>query len=56
MKGDLPLGLSMALAQNEKAMERFGSMSDPERDALLERAHHVRSKRDMQALVERLGR
>ena len=56
MKGDLPLGFGMALAQNEKAMERFGRLSDPERDALLEEAHQVRSKRDMQALVERLSK
>lgn len=54
--GEIPLGLGMALAQNEKAMERFGSLSGPERDALLEQAHQVRSRREMQALVERLSR
>ena len=50
----LPLGLGMALAQNEAAMKRFESMTEPEKQALIARCHQVKSKREMQQLVNRL--
>ena len=50
----LPLGLGMALAQNEAAMKRFESMAEPEKQALIARCHHVKSKREMQQLVNQL--
>lgn len=48
----LPLGFGMALAQNETAMERFESMSGPEKQSVIQRAYHVRSKQEMQQLVD----
>ena len=50
----LPLGLGMALAQNEAAMKRFESMTKPEKQALIQRTHQVKSKREMQQLVNQL--
>ena len=50
----LPLGLGMALAQNEAAMKRFESMTEPEKQALIQRTHQVKSNREMQQLVNRL--
>ena len=50
----LPLGLGMALAQNEAAMKRFESMTEPEKQALIARCRQVISKREMQQLVNRL--
>lgn len=50
----LPLGFGMALAQNEAAMKRFESMTEPEKQALIQRTHQVKSKREMQQLVNRL--
>lgn len=50
----LPLGLGMALAQNEAAMKRFESMTEPEKQALIQRTHQVKSKREMQQLVNQL--
>jgi len=51
----LPLGLAMSLAQNEAAMNRFTSMTEAEKQAIIEQSHQVRSKREMQQLVARLG-
>ena len=50
----LPLGLGMALAQNEAAMKRFETMTEPEKQALIQRTHQVKSKREMQQLVNQL--
>lgn len=51
---ELPLGLGMALAQRPEAMERFAALPEAQRQAVIDGAHHVRSKREMQAYVERL--
>lgn len=50
----LPLGLGMALAQNEAAMQRFTSMTEAEKQALIAQCHQVKSKREMQQLVNQL--
>lgn len=52
---DLPLGLGMALAQNQDAMERFARLSEAEKQAVVAGAHAVRSKSEMQSYVARLG-
>ena len=54
MSLELPLGFGMALAQNEAAMKRFESLSEPEKHAVLARTHSVTSKRQMQQLVDSL--
>lgn len=51
---ELPLGFGMALAQNEAAMKKFESMTDSEKQAILQQTHNVRSKREMQQLVASL--
>ena len=50
----LPLGLGMALAQNEAAMKRFEALSEAEKQALIERTHTVSSKSEMRRLVDSL--
>ena len=50
----LPLALGMALAQNEAAMQRFTTMTEAEKQALIARCHQVKSKREMQQLVNQL--
>ncbi|MDD6283891.1 MAG: hypothetical protein PUB05_00820 [Firmicutes bacterium] len=54
MSIDLPMGLGMALAQNEAAMHKFESLTDNEKMAIIEQTHSVRSKAEMRALVKRL--
>lgn len=51
---ELPLGFGMALAQNEAAMKKFESMTDSEKQAILQQTHNVRSKCEMQQLVASL--
>lgn len=48
---ELPLGFGMALAQNEAAMKKFESLPETERQAVVEQAHHVHSKREMRQLI-----
>lgn len=52
----LPLGLGMALAQDEAAMERFAVLPEEEKRAVIEEAHQMRSRTEMQQLVENIGR
>lgn len=51
---DLPLGFGMALAQNEKAMQKFELLSEEEKRALVEQTHSANSKEEMQSLVNGL--
>ena len=51
---ELPQGLGMALAQHPEAMARFAGLSEEEQQAIIDGAHAVRSKQEMQAYVENL--
>ena len=51
---DMPQGLGVALARHPHAMERFGSMTEAERQSIVSSAQQVRSEQEMQALVDRL--
>ena len=55
MNTELPLGFGMALAQNEAAMHRFESLTEAEKQAVLQQAHSVQSKAEMRRLVSGLG-
>lgn len=55
MNMELPLGFGMALAQNEAAMYKFGSMTEQEKQSVLQRVHSVHSKAEMRQLVSDLG-
>ena len=52
---ELPLGFAMALAMDEPAMRKFESMSEAEKQAVIQRTHGVRSKAEMQKLVSGLS-
>ena len=54
-KTELPLGLGMALAQNEAAMKQFEALPEAEKKAFTQRAHTVRSKQEMRRLVDGLA-
>lgn len=54
MNIELPLGLGMALAQNEEAMKKFESLSETEKRAVIDKTHSVNSKKEMRALVNNL--
>ena len=54
-RNDLPLGFTFALAQNPDAMRNFSLMSESEKSEILQKAHSVSSKSQMQALVNDLS-
>lgn len=55
-KRELPLGFGMALAQNEHAMKRFESMSEEEKEKVVEHARSIGSKQEMQIFVYDLSK
>lgn len=52
---ELPLGFSMALGMNEKAMERYAGMTPEEKAQVVARCKAVESKEEMRGIVEALG-
>ena len=54
MGPDLLMGFSMALPQNEAAMKQFESLSEAEKQAVIQRTHSVTSKQEMRRLVASL--
>jgi len=52
---EIPMGLSMALAKNIKALEHFISLSPEGRQRIIESTHRIESKQEMQAYVDSLG-
>lgn len=55
MSLELPLGFGMALVQNEAAMHQFESLTETEKQSLLQQVHRVHSKAEMRQLVSSLG-
>ena len=53
--GEVPMGFGMALAQNNRAMERFALLTDSEKQRVLSHIHGINSKQEMRAYVQRLG-
>ncbi|MDO4548672.1 MAG: hypothetical protein Q4D04_11270 [Clostridia bacterium] len=52
--GEMPIGLSMALAENLEAMKRFSNLSAQRRTDVVRRARDVESREEMQNLVNSL--
>lgn len=53
---NLPLGLGMALAQNVDALNYFGTLSQDEQQKVLNQAHTVQSKQEMQDYVDNFNK
>lgn len=53
---EMPLGLAFQMAMNEKAMARFSAMNEQEKQDTIERARNVKSKQEMERLVNELGK
>lgn len=54
-RNEMPLGFGFALAQNPEAMMNFANLPEPQRSAVLERAHTASSKYEMQSVVNELA-
>ena len=48
---ELPIGFSMELAKHLDALNRFSSLSDSEKKAVIERARQITSRQEMRNFV-----
>ena len=51
----VPIGFGMALAVNEPAMNAYSAMTGEQKQAILNKAHNVRSEKGMHDLVASLA-
>ncbi len=51
----VPLGFGMALTMNFSAMNVYSSMSESEKKAILDRAHHAQSQEEMHQIVNSIA-
>lgn len=51
----VPIGFGMALAINEPAMNAYSAMTEAQKKEILNKAHNVRSEREMHNLVNSLA-
>lgn len=49
---ELPLGFSMAMAKNPKALTGFSNLSEVEQQEIIDRCHNAASKSEMQQIVD----
>ena len=50
----LPIGFGMALAMNQPAMNAYAAMTEDQKQAIVNKAHNVRSEKEMHDLVASL--
>ena len=51
----VPIGFGMALAVNEPAMNTYAAMTEEQKQAIINKAHNVRSEKEMYSLVASLA-
>lgn len=52
---DMPIGLAMSLSSNPEAFKTFLSMSNEEQDNVVNRAKEIKTKRELQLMVDSLA-
>ena len=50
----VPIGFGMALAMNQPAMNAYAAMTEAQKQLIVNKAHNVRSEREMHELVASL--
>ncbi len=53
-KDEMPIGFAMALAMNPEAMQRFGALSEEQKQQIIAGTHSVKSKDEMHRYVNSL--
>ncbi len=53
-KTEIPVGFSMALAQNPEAMEKFATLSDAKKQEIIDGTHSVNSRQEMHRYVDNI--
>ncbi len=51
----VPIGFGMALAMNQPAMNTYAAMTEAQKEDILNRAHNVRTEKEMHVLVASLA-
>ena len=51
----VPIGFGLALSSNTAAMNRYAHLSEAQKQDILNKAHNVRSEKEMYALVASLA-
>ena len=51
----VPIGFGLALSANTAAMNRYAQMTESQKQDILNKAHSVRSEKEMYALVASLA-
>lgn len=51
----VPIGFGMALAMNEPAMAAYAAMTEEQKQAILNQAHHARSRQEMNQIVSSIA-
>lgn len=51
----VPIGFGLALAANEPAMRAYSAMTENQKQTIIDKAHNVRSEKEMHDLVASLG-
>ena len=52
---NVPIGFGLALSANTSAMNRYAHLSEAQKQDILNRAHNVRSEKEMYSLVASLA-
>jgi len=51
----VPIGFGMALAKNESAMAAYAAMTAQQKQAILDKAHHASSEKEMHRIVAEIA-
>lgn len=52
----VPIGFGMTLAMNQAAMNAYAVMTEVQKREILARAHHARSRHEMQQIVNDIAK
>lgn len=53
-RDEMPMGFSMALAQNPDAMQKFAMLSEDKKKQIIDGTHSVKSRQEMHEYVNKL--
>ncbi len=53
-RDEMPVGFSMALAQNPDAMQKFAQLSEDKKQQIINGTHSVRSRQEMHEYVNKI--
>ncbi|MBO5971161.1 MAG: hypothetical protein J6S14_22025 [Clostridia bacterium] len=53
-KDEMPVGFAMALAMNPEAMQKFGTLSEKQKQQIIAGTHAVKSRDEMRHYVDSL--